>query len=65
METTDEAVLFPENVNEHFLFESLWAEVHRTGVGFIEANGHDPCGKEGQPSNGDHHPDLVLCKLMG
>ena len=34
-------------------------------MGFIEANGHDPCSQEGKPSDGDHHPDLELCQLMG
>ena len=34
-------------------------------MGFVEENSHDPCGKECQPSDGDHHMDLVLCQLMG
>ena len=64
--TAVEAVFSSENVNEHFVRESLGteAEVHRTGMGFVKANVHDPCGQEGQPSDGDHHPDLVLCQLM-
>ena len=63
----DETVFVSENINEHFVPESLGAkaEVHRTGMGFVKANVHDPCGKEGQPSDGDHHLDLVLCQLMG
>ena len=64
-EITDEAVFFPKNVNEHFVSESLGAEVHSTGVGFIEAYGHDPCSQEGKPSDGDHYPDLELCQHMG
>ena len=64
-ETTDEAVFYPENVNEHFVSESLGAEIYSTGVGFVEANVHDPCGHKGKPSDADHHIDLVLCQLMG
>ena len=63
--TAYEAVFSSENVYEHFVSESLGAEVHSTGVGFVEANVHDPCGQEGQPSDGDHHPDLMLCEVMG
>ena len=63
--TAYEAVFSSENVDEHFVPESLGAEVHSTWVGFVKANVHDPCGQEGQPSDGDHHPDLELCQLMG
>ena len=62
---TNEAVFLPENVYEHFVFESLGAEVHSTGVGFVEENVHDPCCQECHPPDGDHHPNLVLCQIMG
>ena len=32
---------------------------------FIKAYVHDPGGNESQPTDGDHHPDLELCQLMG
>ena len=37
---TSEAVFCPANVDEHFFFESLEAEVHRTGMSFIEETVH-------------------------
>ena len=38
--TTSEAVFCPANVDEHFVFESLGAEVHSTGMSFIEETVH-------------------------
>ena len=58
-------MFFPENVNEKFVSESLEAEIYRTRMGFVKENVHDPCGQKGQPSDGDHHPDLILRQLMG
>ena len=62
--TTRETVFFPANVDEHFVSKSLTAEVHGGGVSFVEETIHEPCSQEGEPPEGDHHPDLVLCQLM-
>ena len=58
-------VFNPENVYEQFVSKSIWAEIHRAWVGHVEEYIHDPCCQEGRPPDSDHHPDLVLCHIMG
>ena len=63
--TTTETAFFSENVYEHFVSKSLWAEVHGTGVSFIVETIHEPCGNKCQPPDDDHQADMVLSELMG
>ena len=43
---------------------SLGAEVHGTGVGFVEQYVHDPGGQEGEPADHDHVSKTIFLRKL-